>query len=102
MAQFSPSTRLGRIACWLGIAFVAWWFLNMVLFWASMAELPTGATRWSIIALSWLGMATGVATAVLAFLALLWKKDRSIAVWLCLIPGLFAIAFLLGELLIPH
>lgn len=102
MSRFPPSTRLGRTACWLALGFVAWWVLNMVLYWASLAGLSTGAARPAVIALSWLGMATGVATGVVASLAILLRKERGVSVFLCLLPGLFAVAFLLGELLVPH
>jgi uncharacterized membrane protein YhaH (DUF805 family) len=102
MAQFKPQTRMGRVACWLALGFVAWWSVNMALFWLGLAELPSGANRPAIMALAWLGMACGVATAVTAVLAVTRHRDRGVAVFLCLAPGLFAVAFLLGELLIPH
>jgi hypothetical protein len=34
--------------------------------------------------------------------ALIWKGKRSWLMWLMLLPGLFAIIFALGEILIPH
>lgn len=90
------------MACGLAIAFVAWFVANLVLFWLSMAELASGATRPVIMALSWVGMACGVVTAVTATLAVVRHHERGIAVYLTLAPGLFALAFLLGELFVPH
>lgn len=102
MLPFGPQTRLGRVACGLAVAFVAWWGLNLALFWLSLIDQPSGATRPAIIVLSWLGMACGVAAGAVAVLALVRRHERSIAVLLCLAPGLFAVAFLAGELLFPH
>ena len=102
MAPFKPQTRLGRVACGFAVAFVAWFAANLALFWLRMAEVPTGATRPALIGLSWLGMACGVATAATAVAAIAFRGERSVAVSLCLAPGLFAVAFLLGELLLPH
>lgn len=102
MSHELPATRTGRAAMWLALAFVIGFGINMplvALFGRSgapeaiQAILPYwGATI----------MACGVAAAVTALVAAIKFKERSWAVMVALIPGGFAVVFLLGEFLVPH
>ena len=84
-------------------------------------ELPHTKTGWSSVALTILfvilfalvtndllrfsGLVTmliGVSGGLVTIAALTWKRERSWALWLMLMPGLFAILFALGEILVPH
>jgi len=47
-------------------------------------------------------MVMGVSAGILTLIALIWKKERSWMIWFVLLPGLFAILFSLGEILVPH
>jgi hypothetical protein len=47
-------------------------------------------------------MVLGVSAGILTLIALIWKKERSWMIWFVLLPGLFAILFSLGEILVPH
>ncbi len=49
-----------------------------------------------------LTMTLGAIAGLTTLSALIWEKERSWLVWLMLIPGLFAILFALGEILVPH
>ena len=44
----------------------------------------------------------GVGAGICALIAVIWKKERSWMVLAPLLPGLFAIFFILGEFLVPH
>jgi hypothetical protein len=47
-------------------------------------------------------MSFGLIGGILNLSALIWKHERSWLMWLMLLPGLFAIAFTVGEILYPH
>lgn len=83
----SPHTQIGWWAVGLSLLFVTLFILvsNEVLNFSGFLTITFG-----IIA--------GGAT----LLALLWKHEHSWLLWLMLLPGLFAIAFALGEILAPH
>ena len=82
-----PHTKLGRWSVGLEILFV-------VLF----VSVTTGFLHFS----GFLTITLGVVAGILTLIALIWKGERSWLVWLMLLPGLFAILFALGEILVPH
>lgn len=82
-----PQSRLG------------WW---AVVFAAIFTLLFIGVTSEIIRFSGFLIMSLGVIAGILLLVAIIWKKERSWLVWLMLIPGLFAILFALGEVLVPH
>jgi hypothetical protein len=82
-----PGTILGRWAVGLGTLFIVLFLL-----------VTNGVIHFSGI----LTMTLGVIAGVLTLTALVTKHERSWLVWLMLIPGLFAILFALGEILVPH
>ncbi len=102
--RFLPSTRLGRIACWLAVAFVAFFIANQALIglWDATSMSPWGAARGVLIAWGILGLSTGLVAGVLALVAVLRRRERGVAVFLAMVPGLFVLLFVLGELLFPH
>lgn len=78
---------------------LAWWSVGMgIVFIALFIAIITEFLRFS----GFLTMVVGVVSGILTLLALIWKGERSWLVWLMLLPGLFAIAFSLGEILVPH
>ena len=82
-----PHTRLG------------WWAVGLsVVFTLLFLSVANRIIQFSGL----LTMALGVVAGILTLLALLWKRERSWLVWLMLLPGLFAIVFVSGELLFPH
>ncbi len=78
---------------------LAWWSVGLgILFIALFVSVVTGILRFS----GFLTMGLGVIAGILTLLALTWKGERSWLVWLMLLPGLFASAFSLEEILFPH
>ncbi len=82
-----PHTQLGWWSVALGTLFTALFLLvvNRVI------HFP-----------GFLTMTLGVGAGIVTLIAIIGKKERSWLVWLMLVPGLFAILFALGEILVPH
>jgi len=89
MPGFAPTTRPGRLACWLAVGFAAWFLLN---------EALMNFLRRPIALLSWVGLALGLGAGVMALVAILRQRERGTAVFLSLFPGAFVLVFLAGEL----
>ena len=83
----TPHTLLGRWAVGLGVVFTALFLL-----------VVNDLIRFS----GFLTITLGVVAGILTLVALIWKKEYSWLIWLMLMPGLFAILFALGEILVPH
>jgi TRAP-type uncharacterized transport system fused permease subunit len=83
----SPHTQLG----WLSVGLT-------VLFVALFVSVTTDLLQFS----GFLTMTSGVIAGCLTLIALIWKHERSWLIWLMLLPGLFAILFAFGEILVPH
>jgi hypothetical protein len=82
-----PRTRLG------------WWAVELAaVFVAMFISTTTGFVHFFGIFV----MGVGVVAGILILVALIWKRERSWLLWLMLLPGLFAIVFALGEILVPH
>lgn len=96
----APTTRLGRIACWLGLGFIAWFVANQTLM--GLRQSLEGIPVIPIILFGFLGLACGLAASVVGALAVVRKRERSVLVFLTLLPGLLVLFFLIGELLVPH
>ena len=82
-----PHTKVGWSAVGLGVIFI-------LLFYSVANDL--------IHFSGLLTMVLGVIAGILTLSALIWKAERSWLVWLMLLPGLFAILFVLGEFFSPH
>lgn len=98
--KFLPFTRLGWWALWLGIAFLVLMTINSAVF----MRLPEVTSWWAVL-LPFYGIFTflcGLAAGILALIAVIWKHERAVLVWMTMLPGLFVIVFLLGEFLVPH
>jgi ABC-type transport system involved in multi-copper enzyme maturation permease subunit len=98
--KFLPDTRLGWWAFWLGLTFLILMTINSVVF----MRLPE-ETSWRVNLLPFYGIFTflcGLAAGILALIAVIWKRERAVLVWMTMLPGLFVIVFLLGEFLVPH
>lgn len=97
-----PTTRPGKTSMWLALAFVVGFALNMPLVGLFGR---TGAPDWLRLVLPAWGvslMATGVAAGLCSAWAALRFKERSWAVMIAMLPGAFALMFVLGEFLVPH
>lgn len=97
-----PTTRRGRFAGWLCVAFAAWYVVNMLVV-GLRGTVPEDASMIPLLILfGWVGLATGVVATVVAALSIVRDHERSIVAFLLLLPGLLVLAFVLGEILIPH
>lgn len=78
---------------------LGWWAVGLgTLFTLLFILIVTEVIRFS----GMLTMVLGVIAGILTLTALLARHERSWLVWFMLIPGLFAILFSLGEILVPH
>jgi hypothetical protein len=78
---------------------LGWWAVGLsVLFTVLFLTVSNRIIHFSGL----LTMALGVVAGILTLVALIWKRERSWLVWLMLLPGLFAIVFVAGEILFPH
>ena len=96
-----PSTQLGWWSVRLASAFAVLFIINSLVF------MPTSESTapWRQVALPFYGifmMLCGVGAGITGLVAVIWRRERSWVVWLTLLPGLFAIFFVLGEFLVPH
>jgi len=82
-----PHTPLGRWAAGLTILFVILFIL---------------VTNDLLIFSGFLTITLGVIAGLLTLYSIIGRGERSWALWLALLPGLFAILFALGEVLVPH
>ncbi len=99
--SWKPVTRLGWWAVWLGAAYIGMWIINTLVF------MPTASSiaPWRQVILPFYGifmMLCGLASGIIGLIAVLWKHERAVLVWLTLLPGALVLFFVLGEFLVPH
>lgn len=95
-----PSTSIGWWALGLGIGYVVLFSINTFVFIPLQMSVP-----WQLAMLPFyviFMLICGLAASVLGLIAILARKERSVFVWLTLLPGAFVLFLLLGEFLIPH
>jgi hypothetical protein len=95
-----PATRLGWWAVGLAAAFLVMSVINSAVFMRLSVDVP-----WRQTVLPFYGifmMLCGLAAGGIGLLAVLRSRERSWLVWLTILPGAFALFFVLGEFLLPH
>ena len=95
-----PGTKLGSWSFWLGVTFVVMFLINSLVFMPTSGEAP-----WRQVILPFYGitmMLSGLAAGIVGLVAVIRQHERSLLVWLTLLPGAFVLFFLLGEFLFPH
>jgi nicotinamide riboside transporter PnuC len=95
-----PRTRLGWWSIALAVTFVVLYIINSTVFMPSTADAP-----WRQVILPFYGIAMlscGLAAGIVGLIAVIRRHERSWLVWLAILPGLFALFFVLGEFLVPH
>jgi uncharacterized membrane protein YjfL (UPF0719 family) len=100
-----PVTKPGKWAMWLLAAFVVMMALNAAfvgIFGTTTNQALDEFSRtympyWAIAL-----MLVGATSGVVALVAMIAKKERSIVTLISLAPLAFVIMLLLGELLVPH
>ena len=95
-----PSTRLG----WWSVALTATFVVLMIINNTVFMRLPEDVT-WRETILPFYGffmMLCGFAAGIVGLIAVIRRHERSLLVWLTILPGLFVLVFVLGEFLVPH
>jgi len=102
-----PTTRLGWWAVRLAVAFAALFVVGMSLAGAGQKIGGEGVfdNLWLTVPLAVVGMTAllaGVLAGVTAAFAIVRRGERSVLVFLPLIPALLVALFVLGEITTPH
>ena len=100
--RFKPTTDLGKWSAWLIVAFA---ILLGVFFILVASGQRGGDTFFSnpILTVPILLAATsGIAAFITGLISVVKRKERSVAVVLAIVFGLFVILFALGEVIFPH
>lgn len=100
-----PSTRLGRISMWMAVGFVILFALNAPF--AAMVGTSDNTTlnEFSRTYLPFWGlglMSLGFFSGIVGLVAIVKQKERSLVTLLTLVPTLFVLMFLIGELIFEH
>lgn len=95
-----PTTRRGRIACWMALAAATWFAANTLLL--QGVERMEGIPRTPLIVSSLLGMGLAFSGGVVAALAIARDRERGWLVFAASLPAAALLVFLAGELLVPH
>lgn len=99
--RFMPVTRSGVWAVRLTVACLVF-FLAAALA-AALVVGNDGANRWwevaLMLALTAPAFLTGLAVVPTALFAIIRRAERSLLVWLTLVPGTLAMIFVIGELI---
>lgn len=103
--ELQTKSTAGKIARFFLVTFVILFSLNQAFFIGKMIKgeeqfLPKIVPI--MIALSLTGFGSGILALFFGLFAYFKKKDRSVPVILALILGLFALVFIIGEVVIPH
>jgi hypothetical protein len=95
-----PRTRLGRWSVGLAATFLILFIINQAVFIPSAVVVP-----WRHVLLPLYGIAMllcGLSSGVVGLIAVLRRHERSALVWFTVLPGLFVLFLLIGEVLVPH
>jgi TctA family transporter len=95
-----PRTRLGWWAVWLAAAFLAMFLINSFVFMPTSSDAP-----WRHVILPFYGIAMllcGLASGIMGWIAFVRNRERSWLVLVTLLPGLWVLFMLVGEVLFPH
>lgn len=96
----SPHTKPGWWAVWLTAAFVVLFLINSFVFMPLSSDAP-----WQHILLPFYGifmLLCGLGAGIASLIAIFRQRERSWLVWLPLLPGLWVLFMVIGELLFPH
>lgn len=96
----TPHSKLGWWSVRLGVGFVVLFLINSFVFIPSSSDAP-----WRHVILPFYGifmLLCGLGAGVVGLIAVLRQHERSWLIWLMIVPGLFVLFLLVGELLFPH
>jgi hypothetical protein len=98
-----PTTRLGRWAVGIAALFIVLFLVNAQVF----VPVASGAlaAAWQQALLPYFGvfvMLCAVLAGIIGLIAVIRQHERSWLVWLTILPLVFVLILVLGELLVPH
>jgi cytochrome bd-type quinol oxidase subunit 2 len=100
--HFKPRTKLGKWSAWLIVAFA----ILLGVFYILVASGQRGGDTFfsnPILTVPMLLAATSaIAAFIIGLISVVKRKERSVAVVLAIVVGLFVIIFVLGEVIFPH
>lgn len=100
-----PTTSLGRWSMWLGVAFLAMFALNSVFVGIFGATTDPQLNYISRTYMPYYGIAmllVGFSAGIVALVAVIRQRERSLVTMLTVLPALFVVVLLVGELVFPH
>jgi hypothetical protein len=98
-----PGTKLGTWAVRLAGIFLGLFLINSLVF-IPISQNPSNE-GWMHTYLPFYGifmLLCGLAAGIVGFMAVIRDRERSWLVWLTILPLVFVLFLLLGELLVPH
>ena len=95
-----PSTRLGWWSVGLAATFWVLWIINTAVFMPATVVAPWRQAVGPFYGISMILCA--FSAGIVGLIAVIRRRERSWLVWLTMLPGLFALVFVLGEFLVPH
>ena len=97
-----PSTRLGWASLWLLVGFLVFYALFQILVASGQRGGETFFSNpWLALSIL-IAAGSAIAAGATAIVAILWRQERSILMFLSLMLGLLVAVFVLGEILYPH
>lgn len=105
--DFKPKTRLGKWSAGFGAAFVALYLFSIIIVGLTQKQIGEEVimnplARPFLIATGLLAMASGLLAFFAGIISFVKYKERSVFVYITVFIGLLAVAFLIGEFLLPH
>ena len=98
-----PSSKLGRWAVGIAVLFILLFLTNALVFVPVASGAPAAA--WQQALLPYFGvfvMLCAVLAGIIGLFAVIRQQERSWLVWLTILPLVFVLILVLGELLVPH
>lgn len=95
-----PATRLGRWAVILVLAFI---LIDITV--SLLAEFLPDNETWRPAVIFVFGISSilcGASGGVIGLIAVIRHHERSWVVWLAMLPAVFLLMFLMGEIFMPH
>jgi hypothetical protein len=100
-----PTTKLGRWAMWLAVAFIVMFAMNSVFVgvFGTTTNPAMNAFSRTVMPFYGIGMLlVGAAAGVVGLVSIIKDHERSWVVWVTLLPMAFVLFFVIGEFAMPH
>jgi hypothetical protein len=95
-----PSTRQGWWSVVMAVIFIVLYLLNSTVFMPTTVNASWRQTLLPFYSM-WM-MLCGLAAGIAGLVAMTRQGERSLLVWLAMLPGLMALFLVIGEFVVPH